>query len=81
MSGLTQAVRRKVWWRQFLFQGCWNFEGMQNVGFAYCILPALRHYYRERPEDAERFQGPEAVAALQRYLIDELPERERRGFA
>ncbi|MDA8123169.1 MAG: PTS system mannose/fructose/sorbose family transporter subunit IID [Deltaproteobacteria bacterium] len=51
MGGLTHSVRRKVWWRLFLLQGCWNYEGMQNVGFAYGILPALRHYYRERPED------------------------------
>jgi mannose/fructose/N-acetylgalactosamine-specific phosphotransferase system component IID len=60
MGGLTQAVRRKVWWRQFLFQGCWNYEGMQNVGFAYSILPALRHHYRERPEDL--------IKALKRHL-------------
>ncbi len=51
MGELTRAVRRKVWRRQFLIQGCWNYEGMQNIGFVYSILPALRYYYDERPED------------------------------
>ena len=49
---LSAAARRAVWRRQFLLQGCWNYEGMQNVGFAYAILPALREFYAGRPEDA-----------------------------
>ncbi len=51
----TVLARRSlgaVWRRQFLLQGCWNYEGMQNVGFAYAILPALRDFYAGRPEDA-----------------------------
>lgn len=40
--------------RYFFLQGCWNFEGMQNVGFAYAILPALREFYRDRPEELHR---------------------------
>ncbi|HLO10406.1 MAG TPA: PTS system mannose/fructose/sorbose family transporter subunit IID, partial [Desulfobacteria bacterium] len=43
--------RSAVWRRQFLLQGCWNYEGMQNVGFAYAILPALRDFYANRPEE------------------------------
>ncbi|PWB62180.1 MAG: hypothetical protein C3F14_10315 [Deltaproteobacteria bacterium] len=50
-DGVPKKVRRSVWWRQFLLQGCWNYEGMQNVGFAYSILPALRHLYGGRPEE------------------------------
>ena len=49
---LSAAARRAVWRRQFLLQGCWNYEGMQNVGFAYAILPALREFYAGRPDDA-----------------------------
>ncbi|MGB7972006.1 MAG: PTS system mannose/fructose/sorbose family transporter subunit IID [Candidatus Deferrimicrobiaceae bacterium] len=60
MSGIPQHVRRKVWFRQFLLQACWNYEGMQNVGFAYSILPALRHRYEGRPEEFSR--------ALKRHL-------------
>lgn len=56
MSGgpLPASVRRSVWLRQFLVQGCWNYEGMQNVGFAYSILPALKHLYADRPEELTR---------------------------
>ena len=59
-AGLPAKVRRSVWRRQFLLQGCWNYEGMQNVGFAYSILPALRHLYSGRPEELTR--------ALKRHL-------------
>jgi PTS system mannose-specific IID component len=52
MPEITQRTRRRVWMRQFLIQGCWNYEGMQNVGFAFAILPALREIYSGRPEDA-----------------------------
>jgi PTS system mannose-specific IID component len=48
----AQLPREAVWRRQFLLQGCWNYEGMQNIGFAYAMLPALRAFYANRPEDA-----------------------------
>lgn len=55
MTGSPSArVRRSVWMRQFLLQGCWNYEGMQNVGFAYSMMPALRDRYRDRPDDLKR---------------------------
>ncbi len=54
MSGIPLRVRRQIWFRQFLLQGCWNYEGMQNVGFAYSILPALRDRYEGRPEELFR---------------------------
>ncbi|HEY7585191.1 MAG TPA: PTS system mannose/fructose/sorbose family transporter subunit IID [Candidatus Deferrimicrobiaceae bacterium] len=66
MGGLTMGgevsgeVRRSVFRRQFLLQGCWNYEGMQNVGFAYSILPALRRIYSERPD--------ELTKALKRHM-------------
>jgi len=59
-AGLSPSARRRVWLRQFLIQGCWNYEGMQNVGFAYAILPALREFYAGRPE--------EALKAVKRHL-------------
>jgi len=59
-TGLSPSGRRRVWLRQFLIQGCWNYEGMQNVGFAYAILPALREFYAGRPD--------EALKAVKRHL-------------
>ena len=32
----------QVFLRSFLIQGVWNFEGMQNIGFAFSLAPALR---------------------------------------
>ena len=60
MERIPTRVRRRVWLRQFLLQGCWNYEGMQNLGFAYSILPALRDRYEGRPEEFSR--------ALKRHL-------------
>ncbi len=60
MGGVSAKARRSVWLRQFALQACWNYEGMQNVGFAYSILPALRELYADRPDDLLR--------ALKRHL-------------
>jgi len=59
-SALAKRSGIAVWKRQFLLQGCWNYEGMQNVGFAYAILPALRDLYANRPE--------ESLKAVKRHL-------------
>ncbi len=32
----------KVFLRSFAIQGAWNFENMQNIGFAYSLVPFLR---------------------------------------
>lgn len=48
----------RVLWRSFFFLAATNYERMQNVGFAYAMLPALRHLYRGRALDA----------AVQRHL-------------
>lgn len=40
----------RVFVRSFCIQGTWNFERMQNLGFCYAILPALKNIYR-REED------------------------------
>ena len=54
MAGIPDKVRRSVWLRQFAVQACWNYEGMQNVGFAYGVMPVLRHLYGGRPDDMIR---------------------------
>ena len=54
MSAISLRVRRSVWRRHFLIQGCWNYEGMQNVGFAYAILPALLEIWAGKPEEAQK---------------------------
>jgi len=39
---LTAGDRWGIFWRSFLLQSVWNTRGMQNVGFCFAMLPALR---------------------------------------
>jgi len=50
---------RRVFWRCLFLQAAWNRRGMQNLGFAYAIDPALRALY---PEPERRKE------ALRRHL-------------
>ena len=56
---LTKSDRFKVMLRSQLLQGSWNYERMQNGGWAYSLIPALKKLYPQR-EDAS--------AALKRHL-------------
>ena len=38
---------RRVFWRCLFLQAAWNRRGMQNLGFAYAIDPALRRLYAD----------------------------------
>jgi PTS system mannose-specific IID component len=49
----------RVFWRCLFLQAAWNRRGMQNLGFAYAIDPALRRLY---PDPARRGE------ALRRHL-------------
>ena len=44
---LSKSDRKKVWWRSQFLQGSWNYERMQNLGWAYSLIPAIKkivHY-------------------------------------
>jgi len=49
----------RAFWRSFFLQTLWNFERMQNVGFAYTIDPLLRLAHSARPT---------YLAALRRHM-------------
>jgi len=57
---LTPGDIRGVFMRSNLFQGSWNFERMQALGFCYCMVPAIRRLYPEN-NDARK-------AAIKRHL-------------
>lgn len=57
---LAFALQSKVAARSLLIQSCWNYEGMQNVGFAFALAPWLK--------TIERRGGPSAAAGLHRHL-------------
>lgn len=47
---LTRADRIKVWLRVWMLQCGWNFERMQNIGWCYAMLPAMRKLYKEKAD-------------------------------
>ena len=56
---LSKADRQKVWWRSTFLQGSWNYERMQNLGWAYSLIPAIKKLYTKKEDQA---------AALERHL-------------
>ena len=47
---LTPSDIRGVFIRSNLFQGSWNFERMQALGFCFSMVPAIRRLYPENDE-------------------------------
>ena len=58
-SIMTPELFRKTFWHSFPLQACFCYERMQNVGFAYGIIPALRKLYPKKED---------AANALKRHL-------------
>ena len=56
---LTKKDRMAVWFRSFYLQGSWNYERMQNGGWAFAMIPAIKKLYKTKEE---------RVAALERHL-------------
>ncbi|MGT2715154.1 PTS system mannose/fructose/sorbose family transporter subunit IID [Streptococcus respiraculi] len=56
---LSVNDRKKVWWRSQFLQASWNFERMQNLGWAYSLVPALKKLYTNKEDQA---------AALKRHM-------------
>lgn len=56
---LTKKDRISVWIRSFFLQGSWNYERMQNGGWAFAMIPAIKRLYKTKEEQS---------AALKRHL-------------
>ena len=56
---LSKSDRQKVWWRSTFLQGSWNYERMQNLGWAQALIPAIKKLYTSKEDLA---------AALERHL-------------
>ena len=56
---LTKKDRISVWWHSTFIQGSWNYERMQNGGWAYALIPAIKKLYKTKEDRA---------AALKRHL-------------
>ena len=56
---LTKRDRISVWLRSTFIQGSWNYERMQNGGWAFALIPAIKKLYKTKEDRA---------AALKRHL-------------
>ncbi|MDR4950180.1 PTS system mannose/fructose/sorbose family transporter subunit IID [Neobacillus cucumis] len=56
---LSRKDRMSVWWRSTFIQGSWNYERMQNGGWVYAMIPAIKKLYKTKEDRA---------AALKRHL-------------
>ena len=56
---LSKKDRMDVCWRHQFLQGSWNYERMQNGGWFYSIIPAIKKLYKTEEDRA---------AALKRHL-------------
>ncbi|MFL5343884.1 MAG: PTS system mannose/fructose/sorbose family transporter subunit IID [Hyalangium sp.] len=57
---LSRSVLLRVFLRSLALQASWNPKGMQNLGLAYSLFPALEQLYPEKKEQE---------AAVQRHLV------------
>lgn len=56
---LTKKDRLSVWWRSTFLQGSWNYERMQNGGWTYSMIPAIKKLYTNKEDQ---------IAALKRHM-------------
>jgi PTS system mannose-specific IID component len=56
---LTKKDRLAVAWRSTFIQGSWNYERMQNGGWCFALIPAIKKLYPKKEDRA---------AALKRHL-------------
>ncbi|SQC69929.1 PTS system mannose-specific EIID component [Listeria fleischmannii subsp. fleischmannii] len=45
---LTKRDLMGVFIRSNLFQGSWNFERMQSLGFCFSVIPVIKRLYPEK---------------------------------
>jgi len=59
LNKVSNKELRSVFWRSFALQGAFNYERMQNIGYAYSMVPVIQKLYKEKGQQA---------AALTRHL-------------
>ena len=60
-SVMTKEVFKKTFWRTFPLQACFCYERMQNVGFAYQMVPALKKLYPDKEEASKALKRHFAI--------------------
>lgn len=62
----------RIFWRSGIEQGSWNFERMQNLGFAYIMAPAIKRLYPsldQRKDAMKRHLGFFNTSPIMQSLI------------
>ncbi|SPP31124.1 Mannose permease IID component [Arsenophonus endosymbiont of Aleurodicus floccissimus] len=54
LKKLTAGDIHRVFLRSNLFQGSWNFERMQALGFCFSMIPVIRRLYPENSEERKQ---------------------------
>ncbi len=53
MTKVEKKELHSVFWRSFALQGAFNFERMQNIGYAYSMVPIIKKLYKNKEEQAQ----------------------------
>lgn len=94
MTQQNKNISPKAWgtsfMRSFMIQAVWNGERMQNIGFAYSIIPLLNENVIENPEEilashleffnTHPYMASAMVGAVGRMEVDRLNPEEIRAF-
>ena len=71
-SVMTKDIFKKTFWRSFPLQACFCYERMQNVGFAYQMVPALKKLYPNKEEASEALFLQSRHRYFQNFRLPEL---------
>lgn len=52
-SKITKKTLVSTFWRSMALQGCFNYERMQAIGYAYAMIPSLKILYPKKEDMAE----------------------------
>jgi PTS system mannose-specific IID component len=53
---VTNKELRSIFWRSFALQGAFNYERMQNVGYGYSMLPAIKKLYENKEDQSKAIE-------------------------
>ena len=71
---LTKADRKKVCFRHQFLQGSWNYERMQNGGWCFAMIPAIKKLYTSKDDQIAALKPPSlALPSLSRRSAPTVP--------
>ena len=62
-NAITPSVLNKMFGRALMYGASWNYERMQNLGFLYMMVPALKRTYKNNTPAMARRAVETALSA------------------